>query len=204
MRTELLDRDGEFLRLDNVSWLKDCEICNVGLCKRIDGLKAEGKSVREAARIMESESDNLWEADKIRDRYRYYKGGKGGGKSPTALPVKKPMPPKPDIVAMMLTEEDHAEIDRMVSSDPAGHAGYETQFLVSVKRLEAMRKLGGVLKAFADATGKDISDYKGWWPQLKALCDFGKSCLQAKKEMSLVWDTLDVITAMNKVWLLNK
>ena len=64
------------------SWLKDCEICNVGLCKRIDGLKDDGKTIREAARIMESESEGLWEADKIRDRYRYYKGGKGGGKSP--------------------------------------------------------------------------------------------------------------------------
>lgn len=58
------------------TWQKDCEICNVGLCNRIDGLKDEGKSIREAARIMESESDGLWDADKIRARYKYYKGGR--------------------------------------------------------------------------------------------------------------------------------
>jgi len=58
------------------TWQKDCEICNVGLCNRIDGLKDEGKSIREAARIMESESDGLWDAEKIRARYLYYKGGR--------------------------------------------------------------------------------------------------------------------------------
>ena len=65
------------------SWLKDCEICNVGLCKRIIDMKHEGKSTRREARIMEVESDGLWDADKIRNRYRYYKQGRGGSKRPT-------------------------------------------------------------------------------------------------------------------------
>jgi len=68
--------------MKKADWLLGCEICNTGLCKRIDELKDQDKTVREAARIMESESDGLWDAEKIRDRYRYYKGGKSGGKTP--------------------------------------------------------------------------------------------------------------------------
>lgn len=87
------------------SWLKDCEICNVGLCKRIDELKEEGNSTREAARIMDSESDGLWEADKIRNRYRYYKQGRGGSKrpakntnqNPSTQPVKESEMVSPEV-----------------------------------------------------------------------------------------------------------
>jgi hypothetical protein len=66
-------------------WLKDCEICNVGLCKRMTELTApiekggKGLSEREAARIMESEAadqigEKVWSAKHIQARYRYHTG----------------------------------------------------------------------------------------------------------------------------------
>jgi len=38
-----------------VIWLKECEICDAGLCVRMDALKSEGRTQREAARIMEGQ-----------------------------------------------------------------------------------------------------------------------------------------------------
>jgi DNA repair photolyase len=57
-------------------WLKDCEICNAGLCSTMDRLKAEGKSEREAAKTMEQEAVQIigakvWTAQQIRARYIY-------------------------------------------------------------------------------------------------------------------------------------
>jgi len=65
--------------MENVKWLKDCEICNTGLCKQIDEYKEQGMSERAASRKMEQECDELWSADKIYGRYRYYKKGHAGG-----------------------------------------------------------------------------------------------------------------------------
>lgn len=84
--------------MDDAKWLKDCEICNVGLCKRVDELTAKGASIRDAARTMEKESRGLWDASKIRDRYRYYKGLRTGGAKPpraTAAEVKPKKLKKP-------------------------------------------------------------------------------------------------------------
>lgn len=60
------------------AWLKDCELCNAGVCKRIDELKDQGLSERAASRKMENDCDGLWSADKIHGRYRYYKKGHTG------------------------------------------------------------------------------------------------------------------------------
>lgn len=73
-------------RLKDVPWLKDCEICNTGLCSRMDDLVENGAmSVREASRIMSEEAGNVWNDNEIRHRYRYYKGTKvkTGRKPPT-------------------------------------------------------------------------------------------------------------------------
>lgn len=68
--------------MNNINWLKDCELCNNGVCKRIDDLKESGLSERAAAKQMEQDCDGLRDASKIRDRYRYYKKGHSGGNPP--------------------------------------------------------------------------------------------------------------------------
>lgn len=72
-------------------WLQECEICNGGLCARMDELKASGCTVREAARILEVEAAEkigypLWTASQIRNRYNAHKGnGKNGCFSTTQI-----------------------------------------------------------------------------------------------------------------------
>ena len=70
------------------AWLKDCEICNVGLCKRMDELIADGKglSQREAAKELEGEAqrtigEKVWTAEVIRHRYIYHTAK--SGRNPT-------------------------------------------------------------------------------------------------------------------------
>ena len=57
-----------------MSWLKDCEICNTGLCKAVDERKEKGMSERAACRDMSGESEGLYSEDAIYSRYRYYTG----------------------------------------------------------------------------------------------------------------------------------
>ncbi len=64
---------------NNLRWLKDCEICNTGLCSQFQEYVEQGMSERAAARQMEKDCGNLWSADKIYGRYRYYAKGHGGG-----------------------------------------------------------------------------------------------------------------------------
>lgn len=72
---------------DKMGWLKDCEICNAGLCKRMDELTQGGKglSEREAAKVMEAEAaasigEKVWNAEQIRHRYLYHSGKRSGAK----------------------------------------------------------------------------------------------------------------------------
>jgi len=55
-----------------MDWLKDCEICNAGLCKAVDERKGKGMSERAACRDMSKESDGLWSENQILNRYRYH------------------------------------------------------------------------------------------------------------------------------------
>ncbi len=59
-----------------MSWLKDCEICNTGLCKTVDAKKESGLSERAACREMSGESEGLYSEDAILNRYRYHTGKK--------------------------------------------------------------------------------------------------------------------------------
>jgi len=68
--------------VQNPAWIENCELCNAGVCVRVDELKADGYKVREAARIMEQECDGVYTANQIRDRYRYYKSGGNSPNSP--------------------------------------------------------------------------------------------------------------------------
>lgn len=56
------------------NWLKDCEICNAGLCATVDNKKREGKTERAACREMSEESGGLYSYRAILNRYRYYTG----------------------------------------------------------------------------------------------------------------------------------
>jgi N6-adenosine-specific RNA methylase IME4 len=61
-------------------WLKDCEICNAGLCAEMDNYIACGMSVNKAAKQLEKDQKKkigtkLYSAATIRNRYNYYKGG---------------------------------------------------------------------------------------------------------------------------------
>lgn len=64
-------------------WLQGCEICNGGLCARMDELRAQGRTTREAAKICETEAAEcigypLWTAAQIRRRYQNHKGQQNG------------------------------------------------------------------------------------------------------------------------------
>ncbi len=78
--------------METVEWLKDCEICNVGLCKRLTELTDGGLSARAASREMTEDCEGLWTPDQILARYKYYTKGSGkrGGRKP---PKKNKKPP---------------------------------------------------------------------------------------------------------------
>ena len=67
--------------MDNVKWLKDCEICNTGLITVMDDLleKTPKLTVNKAAKLVADEGNekvgmNLYSAEAIRNRYRLHKG----------------------------------------------------------------------------------------------------------------------------------
>jgi len=59
-----------------MSWLKDCEICNTGLCKTVDEYKDQGLSENAACKKMSGESGGLYSKEAIRNRYRWHTGKK--------------------------------------------------------------------------------------------------------------------------------
>jgi hypothetical protein len=76
-------------------WLRECEICNVGLCKEMTYLTNSvekggvGLSVREAAKRLEEQAvkeigEKVWSAEQIRYRFLYHTGQlKEPGRKPT-------------------------------------------------------------------------------------------------------------------------
>jgi hypothetical protein len=57
-------------------WLKDCEICNVGLCSEVNSRKENGLTEHKACVQMSEESEGLYSAAAIRNRYQYHTGKK--------------------------------------------------------------------------------------------------------------------------------
>ena len=57
-----------------MAWLKDCLICNTGLCKAVDELKAQGLSENAACKQMSQKSDGLYSGEAIKGRYRHHTG----------------------------------------------------------------------------------------------------------------------------------
>ena len=65
------------------NWIQNCQICNDGLCIRMEELKKTNLSERQAAKVMMEEAWGMhpelkeeFSADKIRMRYRYHMNGK--------------------------------------------------------------------------------------------------------------------------------
>ncbi len=79
MKNNKVESTDTIERIEELTWLKDCEICNVGVCKQMDKYQEQGMSERAASRQMEKDCDGIWDADKIYGRYRYYKKGHSGG-----------------------------------------------------------------------------------------------------------------------------
>ncbi len=57
-----------------ISWLKDCEICNAGLCKTVNELKDQGLTENAACKQMSNESEGLYSTEAIRGRYLWHTG----------------------------------------------------------------------------------------------------------------------------------
>jgi len=78
-----------------IYWLKECEICDAGLCRRMDELQEAGYTQRESARIMEDEAaeclgEVLWKAPQIRRRYLYHSGKRINGTNCTIQTEQNP------------------------------------------------------------------------------------------------------------------
>ena len=57
------------------SWLKDCNICRVGLADAIDALKAKGSSENAACKELAKETESLgWSAESLKGMYRWATG----------------------------------------------------------------------------------------------------------------------------------
>jgi len=54
------------------NWLKDCLICNTGLCATVDHLKEKGLTLNAACRAMATQSEDLFTGDQLKQRYLYH------------------------------------------------------------------------------------------------------------------------------------
>ena len=92
-------------------WLKDCEICNVGLCSYIDELtEKKGLSVNAAAKKMAEEADGLYSKEVIRQRYNYYKNPNYKSCRNSTTPQKtQSSPPTPKVSAPKNKQELETE-----------------------------------------------------------------------------------------------
>jgi len=71
------------------NWLKDCEVCNTGLCATIDNLQQKtGYKLNTIYRMMAEESDGLYTWDQLKQRYRYHKGKTGNGRNSPKDPME--------------------------------------------------------------------------------------------------------------------
>ena len=118
-------------------WLKDCEICNTGLCKRMDDLTGfHGLPEREAARVMEAEAataigTKIWTAEQIRARYQRHAGG-ASRQAGTGRTTKNPVVPiKPPVEIPGASPVIGAEVPAPVEQAPAAPA--ETTEIIDCK-----------------------------------------------------------------------
>ncbi len=73
-----------------MTWLKDCEICNVGLCKTVDEFKEQGLSENAACKQMSDDSEGLYSKEAIKARYRHHTGKVKRKVCESHTPTKRP------------------------------------------------------------------------------------------------------------------
>lgn len=102
-------------------WLKGCEICDAGLCARVDELKDQGMSERQASKVLEDDQkDQLGEVvypwTALRVRYIRIKGG-----TIRTTPQKTPKTePKPQTFtnAIHIAIFVISHLERIMADDP--------------------------------------------------------------------------------------
>lgn len=101
-------------------WLKECEICNTGLCKEMKYLTdsvekgGQGLPVREASKKLEAQAtkqigEKVWTAEQIRARYLYHTGQMEGGRNSTTA-KERTLKPKFDPEKYTVVCKEGAEI----------------------------------------------------------------------------------------------
>jgi len=55
-----------------MAWIENCLICNSGLCVEVDKRKQDGLTELAACKELSEESQGLYSAKQILDRYRYH------------------------------------------------------------------------------------------------------------------------------------
>jgi hypothetical protein len=114
-------------------WLKDCLICNAGLCTRVKELLSEGKTERQASREMEQEQgESVYSAEAILQRYRYHTSKKGSCQSDTQKRQPK----------LILID------NRLIDQEPA---------LIKPKKKEFKPKEKPHLDKYAEEIGRDAT-----------------------------------------------
>ena len=105
-------------------WLKGCEICDAGLCARVDELKRVGMSERQAAKELEKDQKEQlgeivypWNA--LRVRYQRIKSG-----TIRATPKKTPKSLQPYSNAISLAVIAISQLERIEPDDPKREAAF--------------------------------------------------------------------------------
>ena len=132
-------------------WLKDCEICNVGLCSYIDDLKEkQGLSVKAAAKRMAGEAEGLYSKSAIESRYRYYKHGMKSAWKPR---TQNSEPTEPD--TQETTEADHTPTTPTTTTKPRESANEEVI-------IDDSLNLDRIKTAWNMCTKKDRKKFMRW------------------------------------------
>lgn len=108
-------------------WLKGCEVCDAGLCARVDELKGEGMSERKATEILENDQreilgEVIYTGNSLRRRYQRIRYG---AKCATP-PLKYGQAPGPNAVeftqAMHIAIFAISHLERIMADDPEREA----------------------------------------------------------------------------------
>jgi hypothetical protein len=161
---------------NKVNWLKDCDICNTGICKRFDELTApaskggKGLSEREAAKVMEKEAEEqigtkVWSAEQIRRRYAYHTGKWENDKKPKKAPgtnraSKEPDVPKdePDPSQQALFEEEKPEPPAPVEEVDPEQAKWGRALSTVINLRSLVGSVGSPNKGYIDPILTNLSE----------------------------------------------
>jgi hypothetical protein len=134
-----------------VDWLRGCEICNTGLCRKMDELTGSSKKggvglpIREAAKRLEKQAterigEQVWTAEQIRARYLYYTGKMNAGRNSTTPEKLTPSVEKTDQPPDPIPQEG-AGREREYPHTETHEVTYAMQFaIMAISQLERIGK----------------------------------------------------------------